>query len=54
MAGDAKGRQPRRPDLSDLPLRLRSEVGRIDERLRTLLSTMDRLEGLLDVVRAIW
>jgi len=53
MTGDKEGRQPRQPDLHDLHLRLRSEVRRIDEQLRTLLSTMDRLQGLLDAVVAI-
>ena len=53
MTGDREGRQPRQPDLRDLQQRLRSEVGRIDEQLRVLLSTMDRLQGLLDAVMAI-
>ncbi|ANP56523.1 hypothetical protein AVL59_15320 [Streptomyces griseochromogenes] len=34
-------------------MRLRSELGRIDEQLRSLLSSMDRLQGLLDAVVAI-
>ncbi|MFS4097289.1 PP2C family protein-serine/threonine phosphatase [Streptomyces sp. AF1A] len=34
-------------------LRLRSELGRIDEQLRSLLASMDRLQGLLDAVVAI-
>ncbi|MGW0208957.1 PP2C family protein-serine/threonine phosphatase [Streptomyces sp. NPDC003233] len=34
-------------------MRLRSELGRIDEQLRVLLSSMDRLQGLLDAVMAI-
>ncbi|WP_324614438.1 GAF domain-containing SpoIIE family protein phosphatase [Streptomyces sp. MMG1121] len=34
-------------------MRLRSELGRIDEQLRALLSSMDRLQGLLDAVVAI-
>ncbi|WOP39243.1 GAF domain-containing SpoIIE family protein phosphatase [Streptomyces sp. Li-HN-5-13] len=34
-------------------MRLRSEVGRIDEQLRALMSSMDRLQGLLDAVVAI-
>jgi serine phosphatase RsbU (regulator of sigma subunit) len=37
----------------DLRLRLRDELGRIDEQLRALLSAMDRLQGLLDAVVAI-
>ncbi|MER6568121.1 GAF domain-containing SpoIIE family protein phosphatase [Streptomyces sp. NPDC001093] len=53
MAGDKAGRQPSRPYLPDLHIRLRSELGRIDERLRALLSSMDRLQGLLDAVVAI-
>ena len=53
MAGNREGRQPRHPTLPDLHSRLRSELGRIDEQLRGLLSTMDRLQGLLDAVVAI-
>ena len=53
MAGDKAGRQPSRPYLPDLHIRLRSELGRIDEQLRALLSSMDRLQGLLDAVVAI-
>ncbi|MEU6769956.1 GAF domain-containing SpoIIE family protein phosphatase [Streptomyces sp. NPDC046759] len=34
-------------------MRLRSELGRIDDQLRSLLSSMDRLQGLLDAVVAI-
>ncbi|WP_433454254.1 hypothetical protein ACQPXS_39320 [Streptomyces sp. CA-142005] len=34
-------------------MRLRSELGRIDDQLRALLSSMDRLQGLLDAVVAI-
>ncbi|MFC0051499.1 PP2C family protein-serine/threonine phosphatase [Streptomyces actinomycinicus] len=34
-------------------MRLRSELGRIDEQLRALVSSMDRLQGLLDAVVAI-
>ncbi|AOR30691.1 hypothetical protein BFF78_06180 [Streptomyces fodineus] len=34
-------------------MRLRSELGRIDEQLRALLSSMDRLQGLLEAVVAI-
>ncbi|MFF5859118.1 hypothetical protein ACFY8B_26410 [Streptomyces sp. NPDC012751] len=34
-------------------MRLRSELVRIDEQLRALLSSMDRLHGLLDAVVAI-
>ncbi|WP_225827772.1 PP2C family protein-serine/threonine phosphatase [Streptomyces naphthomycinicus] len=52
MAGEREGRPPRRP-LPDLHLRLRSELGRIDDQLRGLLSSMDRLQGLLDAVVAI-
>nr|WP_316743956.1 GAF domain-containing SpoIIE family protein phosphatase [Streptomyces sp. MK7] len=39
--------------MPDLHLRLRSELGRIDEQLRALLSSMDRLQGLLEAVVAI-
>ncbi|MGR6973404.1 PP2C family protein-serine/threonine phosphatase [Streptomyces cynarae] len=46
-------RQPRQPAPHDLRLRLRDELGRIDEQLRALLSAMDRLQGLLDAVVAI-
>ncbi|MFD8389415.1 PP2C family protein-serine/threonine phosphatase [Streptomyces sp. NPDC059680] len=53
MAGDKAGRQPSQPYLPDLHIRLRSELGRIDEQLRALLSSMDRLQGLLDAVVAI-
>jgi len=53
MAAGKEGRQPRQPNLRDLQQRLRSEVGRIDEQLRALLSTMDRLQSLLDAVMAI-
>jgi len=53
MAGYKEGRRPRQPNLPDLHMRLRSELGRIDEQLRALLSTMDRLQGLLDAVMAI-
>jgi len=53
VAGDEEGRQPSGPDLPELHTRLRSELGRIDVQLRALLSTMDRLQGLLDAVVAI-
>ncbi|KUN80620.1 hypothetical protein AQJ66_26110 [Streptomyces bungoensis] len=53
MAGEDEGRPPRQPPLSDLQTRLRSELGRIDEQLGALLSSMDRLQGLLDAVVAI-
>ncbi|GHI03241.1 hypothetical protein AQI88_01445 [Streptomyces cellostaticus] len=53
MAGEKAGRAPRQPALPDLHVRLRSELGRIDEQLRSLLSAMDRLQGLLDAVVAI-
>ncbi|MBY8840863.1 PP2C family protein-serine/threonine phosphatase [Streptomyces sp. SP2-10] len=52
MSGAREGRQPRQP-LPDLHVRLRSELGRIDDRLRGLLSSMARLQGLLDAVVAI-
>ncbi|WEO94064.1 GAF domain-containing SpoIIE family protein phosphatase [Streptomyces sp. FXJ1.172] len=53
MAGYRQGRHPPQPHLPDLHVRLRSELGRIDEQLRALLSSMDRLQGLLDAVVAI-
>ncbi|MGW0880330.1 PP2C family protein-serine/threonine phosphatase [Streptomyces sp. NPDC002671] len=53
MARERQRRQPRQPHLPDLHVRLRSELGRIDEQLRSLLSSMDRLQGLLDAVVAI-
>ncbi|MEU9478140.1 GAF domain-containing SpoIIE family protein phosphatase [Streptomyces sp. NPDC048191] len=53
MAGHKAGRQPGRPYLPDLHMRLRSELGRIDDQLRALLTSMDRLQGLLDAVVAI-
>ncbi|WP_078629101.1 PP2C family protein-serine/threonine phosphatase [Streptomyces sp. 142MFCol3.1] len=52
MAGHEEG-SPRQPHLPDLNVRLRAEVGRIDEQLRALLDAMDRLQGLLDAVVAI-
>ncbi|MEU6086551.1 GAF domain-containing SpoIIE family protein phosphatase [Streptomyces sp. NPDC047085] len=53
MAREKEGRPPRQPHLPELHVRLRSELGRIDEQLRDLLSAMDRLQGLLDAVVAI-
>ncbi|AWW37117.1 hypothetical protein DN051_11140 [Streptomyces cadmiisoli] len=53
MAGDREGRRRRLPHMPDLHLRLRAELGRIDEELRALLAAMDRLQGLLDAVVAI-
>ncbi|MFH8769346.1 PP2C family protein-serine/threonine phosphatase [Streptomyces sp. NPDC017958] len=53
MAREREGRPPRQPHLPDLHVQLRSELGRIDEQLRDLLSAMDRLQGLLDAVVAI-
>lgn len=53
MAGEKAGRQPGQPYLPDLHMRLRSELGRIDEQLRALLTSMDRLQGLLDAVVSI-
>ncbi|MEU5593344.1 GAF domain-containing SpoIIE family protein phosphatase [Streptomyces sp. NPDC020298] len=51
--GGGKGEQARQTRLPDLHLRLRAELGRIDEQLRALLNAMDRLQGLLDAVVAI-
>ncbi|MFE9449719.1 PP2C family protein-serine/threonine phosphatase [Streptomyces sp. NPDC006739] len=53
MAGKDEWTSAGQPDLPDLHLRLRAEVGRIDEQLRALLDAMDRLQGLLDAVVAI-
>ncbi|AKJ09356.1 hypothetical protein ABB07_04775 [Streptomyces incarnatus] len=53
MAGARQGRQLWHPHAPDLHERLRSELSRIDEQLRALLSSMDRLQGLLDAVLAI-
>ncbi|WP_078917436.1 PP2C family protein-serine/threonine phosphatase [Streptomyces sp. NRRL S-813] len=53
MVTEREGRRPRPAHVPDLHLRLRSELGRIDEQLRALLSSMDRLQGLLDAVVAI-
>ncbi|MFI1761084.1 PP2C family protein-serine/threonine phosphatase [Streptomyces sp. NPDC020800] len=53
MAGDKGGNRPRRQQIPDLHARLRSELGRIDEQLRGLVSSIDRLQGLLDAVVAI-
>ncbi|WP_225095110.1 PP2C family protein-serine/threonine phosphatase [Streptomyces sp. CoH27] len=53
MAGERQERPLRRPHLPDLHIRLRSELGRIDEQLRAMQSSMDRLQGLLDAVLAI-
>ncbi|MGW3729331.1 PP2C family protein-serine/threonine phosphatase [Streptomyces sp. F001] len=53
MAGEKGGKRSRLPHLPDLHVRLRAELGRIDEELRSLLAAMDRLQGLLDAVVAI-
>ncbi|WP_406331872.1 PP2C family protein-serine/threonine phosphatase [Streptomyces sp. NBC_00203] len=53
MTGEDEGQQPGQPQLPDLHVRLRDELGRIDDQLRGLLDTMDRLQGLLDAVVAI-
>ncbi|MFC9076165.1 hypothetical protein ACFTY7_03775 [Streptomyces sp. NPDC057062] len=53
MAGDKEGKEPKEPGLPALRLRLREELGRIDEQLRALLAAMDRLQGLLDAGVAI-
>ncbi|MFD5945406.1 PP2C family protein-serine/threonine phosphatase [Streptomyces collinus] len=44
---------PGQAHLPELHVRLRSELGRIDEQLRALLDAMDRMQGLLDAVVAI-
>ncbi|GHB48165.1 hypothetical protein GCM10010377_43790 [Streptomyces viridiviolaceus] len=53
MAGPGEGAHPRQPHIPDLHVRLRAELGRIDEQLRAMLDAMDRLQGLLDAVVAI-
>ncbi|WP_405623277.1 PP2C family protein-serine/threonine phosphatase [Streptomyces sp. NBC_00076] len=53
MAGKEEGRRPGQPHPVDLHVRLRDELGRVDEQLRALLAAMDRLQGLLDAVVAI-
>ncbi len=53
MAGNEEGKYPGQPHLPDLHVRLRTELARIDEQLRSLLAAMDRLQGLLDAVVAI-
>ncbi|MGA5900944.1 GAF domain-containing protein [Streptomyces venetus] len=53
MAGERRGPQPRQPQLPDLHVRLRTELGRIDEQLHALVDAMDRMQGLLDAVVAI-
>ncbi|RVU22936.1 GAF domain-containing protein [Streptomyces antnestii] len=53
MAGIDRGARPRQPHRPDLHERLRAELGRIDEQLRSLLDVMDRLQGLLDAVVSI-
>ncbi|MER6733124.1 PP2C family protein-serine/threonine phosphatase [Streptomyces puniciscabiei] len=53
MAAARQDRPLWHPHAPDLHERLRSELSRIDEQLRALLSSMDRLQGLLDAVLAI-
>ncbi|TQL24576.1 PP2C family protein-serine/threonine phosphatase [Streptomyces sp. SLBN-134] len=53
MAGIEKGPWPKPPHDPDLHVRLRAELGRTDDRMRALVDTMDRLQGLLDAVVAI-
>lgn len=53
MAGIERGIHPRQPHTPDLHERLRAELGRIDEQLRSLLDAMDRVQGLLDAVVSI-
>jgi serine phosphatase RsbU (regulator of sigma subunit) len=53
MAGIEHGIHPRRPHTADLHERLRAELGRIDEQLRSLLDAMDRVQGLLGAVVSI-
>ncbi|MFE2383067.1 PP2C family protein-serine/threonine phosphatase [Streptomyces misionensis] len=53
MAGPGDEASPRPSNDSDLHVRLRAELGRMDEQMRSLLEAMDRLQGLLDAVVAI-
>ncbi|MGW0985880.1 PP2C family protein-serine/threonine phosphatase [Streptomyces sp. NPDC002486] len=53
MAAEQQGRYPGQPHLPELHVRLRTELDRIDEQLRSLLDAMDRMQGLLDAVVAI-
>ncbi|MFI9803288.1 PP2C family protein-serine/threonine phosphatase [Streptomyces sp. NPDC052301] len=53
MPGEREGRRSKPPRTPDLHIRLRCELVRIDEQLRALLASMDRLQGLLDAVVAI-
>ncbi|MFI8951539.1 PP2C family protein-serine/threonine phosphatase [Streptomyces sp. NPDC053750] len=53
MARTGDAAHPGPPYVPDLHVRLRAELGRIDEQLRALLDAMDRLQGLLDAVVAI-
>ncbi|MFF5808948.1 hypothetical protein [Streptomyces sp. NPDC012746] len=53
MAGNEEGKHPEQPHLPDLHVRLRTELARIDEQLRSLPAAMDRLQGLLDAVVSI-
>ncbi|MFF4490298.1 PP2C family protein-serine/threonine phosphatase [Streptomyces sp. NPDC001544] len=50
MAGREAWPASQEPDLPELHLRLRAEVGRIDAQLQAMLAAMDRLQGLLDAV----
>ncbi|MFF4017301.1 PP2C family protein-serine/threonine phosphatase [Streptomyces sp. NPDC001843] len=53
MAGREAWPASKEPDLPELHLRLRAEVGRIDAQLQAMLAAMDRLQGLLDAVVTI-
>ncbi|MFE5489088.1 PP2C family protein-serine/threonine phosphatase [Streptomyces virginiae] len=53
MAGNGEGEHPEQSRLPNLHLRLRTELARIDDQLRSLLAAMDRLQGLLDAVVSI-
>ncbi|MFJ7332862.1 PP2C family protein-serine/threonine phosphatase [Streptomyces sp. NPDC101116] len=53
MAAEQQGRYPGQPHLPELHVRLRTELDRIDDQLRSLLDAMDRMQGLLDAVVAI-
>lgn len=53
MAGESRERHPGQQRLPDLHVRLRTELSRIDEQVRTLLEAMGRMQGLLGSVVAI-
>ncbi|MEU9223915.1 hypothetical protein AB0D40_06015 [Streptomyces massasporeus] len=52
-AAEEQDRMSGQPHLPDLQVRLRTELGRIDEQVRALPDAMDRMRGLLDAMVAI-